>query len=700
MRVSSRPPGWALAADLLAVVLVVAGTLVLLSSDLSFRLAGIRVSVRSPWRLFLWAVFVLAVRNWYVRRPPSFNWLLTPFKPSTWARLRREANAPLVMDERALLDLDADTVGRGLGRLTVLTIGFSALTVALLWPQVRQLGSVSDLGDPLFSIWRLAWVNHQLLRDPLSLFDANQFHPERLTLTYSDAMIVPALMAAPLFWMGIHPVMIYNVLLLASFALSGVSMFLLARALTGRVDTALIAGTLFALYPYRFEHYSHFELLMTMWMPLALWGLHRTLASGRVRDGVWTGVAFALQTLSSLYYGCFLAVYMTVLGGALWLGRGRPRQPLKALAAGALLAALLIAPVAWQYIASRPMTGPRDTGTIQFYSAVGRDYLQPNHRSSLYRRWSEGGSPERELFPRLMPVALSAVAFWPPLSTARIAYTLAFAIAVDGSFGFNGLTFTSLHALLPPFQGLRVPARFSLFAGLSLSVLSAFGAMRLLERWPRRQAMLAAAMLALVIGEALPVLPLQRVWDGPPPIYGSIAGREPPALLAEFPMPPNVYRSDFDARYLYFSTFHWQHLVNGNSGFFPPSYFELLANENDFPNEAALQYLRSRHVEYLTLHGRFTNQARYDESIEWLDGRSDLELVSAAPWEGGESRLEIYKPSSICNLQSAICNLQSAIETYLCTSSSTSPATGSATHPETSRSSTESPARAQVPTSR
>jgi hypothetical protein len=639
MPASNKPPGWALAADLLAVVLIVAGTFVLLSNDLSFRFIGIRVSVRSAWRPFVWAVLVLAVRNWYVRRPPSFSWLLTPFKPSTWARLRQDACAPLSMDERALVDNQAATVPRRLGRLAGLAVASSALTVALLWPQVRQLGSVSDLGDPLFSIWRLAWVNHQLLRDPSSLFDANQFHPERLTLTYSDAMIVPALMTAPLFWFGIHPVMIYNLLLLASFALSGVSMFLLARALTGRVDAGLIAATLFALYPYRFEHYSHLELLMTMWMPLALWGLHRTLASGRVRDGLWTGLAFVLQSLSSLYYGCFLAVYMTVVGGALWLGRGRPRQPVRALAAGALLAAVLIAPVAAQYIASRPMMGARDAGTIQFYSAVGSDYLQPNYRSRLYQRWSEGGIPERELFPRVMPVVLAGVALWPPLSTARIAYTLAFVVAVDGSFGFNGPTFTSLHALLPPFQGLRVPARFSVFAGLSLTILAAFGAMRVFERWPRRQTMLAATMLTLAVGEALPVLPLQPVWKAPPPIYDSIAGREPPAVLAEFPMPPNVYRSDFDARYLYFSTFHWQHLVNGNSGFFPPSYFELLANENDFPNEAALQYLRSRHVEYLTIHGRFTNQARYDETVLWLDGRSDVELVSATPWEGAESRL-------------------------------------------------------------
>ena len=646
----------ALAADFLVLALFAAGTLALLDTDLSFRVLGLRITMRTAWRPYLAGAIILFIRNWIVPRPPSFAWLLVPFRRSTLARLATEAREKLPLDEHALFGRADRKRGREPFSATrrrkrlpapisfaLLVLGFSALVIVLLWPQVRQLRSVSDLGDPLFSVWRLAWVSHQLPRAPLALFDANQFHPERLTLTYSDAMLVPALMTAPLFWMGVHPVVVYNVLLLASFVLSGVAMFLLARALTGRIDAALIAGGLFALYPYRFEHYSHLELLMTMWMPLALLGLHRTLAAGRLRDGLATGLAFALQTLSSLYYGCFLAVYLFVVGGAIWLGRGRPRQPLRALAAGGLLAAVLVAPVASAYIASRPMMGNRDEPTIQFYSAVGSDYLNPTFRSRLYERWSGSGQPERELFPRVIPVILTGVAIWPPLSAARIAYVLALVLAVDGSFGLNGPTFTTLQAVLLPFKGLRVPARFSLLAGMTLAILAGYGATRLLERWPRQRLALAGAMLSLVVIEALPTIPLQRVWDEPPAIYGSIAGAEPPVVLAEFPMPPNIYRSDFDARYLYFSTFHWQKLVNGNSGFFPPSYFELLANEEDFPNEASLNYLRSRGVQYLTLHGRFTNDARYGESIAWLDARPDLELVAAAPWEGAESRLYRFR---------------------------------------------------------
>ena len=626
------PSKKALAADLLAAALLAAGTIALFSTNLSFRVVGIHISMRTSWRPFLLAVIVLAIRNALVRQPPSFVWALAPLRRFS-QRLLQEARNSLPLDERALRE-------KGTSReFALLVLGFSALTIALTWPQIIRLDSVADLGDPLFSIWRIAWVSHQIVRHPLHLFDTNQFYPEPLTLTYSDSLLVPALMSAPFFWMGAPPVVIYNLLLLSGFVLSGVTMFLLVRALTGRVHAAMIAGAIFALYPYRYEHYSHLELEMTMWMPLALLGLHRTLAGGRLRDGLATGFAFALQTLSSLYYGCFLAVYLAVVGGALWLGRGRPRTAIGPLTAGVVLAAVLVAPVAVEYIASRPVMGPRDEGTIQFYSAQGPDYLKPHFRSALYGRWSDGGFPERALFPRLMPVALTAVALWPPLSAARIAYTLGLVLAVDGSLGFNGTTFTALHAVLSPFKGLRVPARFSLLAGLTLAILAGYGAARLLERWPRRRVALTSAMLALVIIEAVPRMPLEPVWPEPPAIYASIAGKQPPAVLAEFPMPPDIYRSNFDARYLYFSTFHWQNLVNGNSGFFPPSYVELLERAGEFPTEASLSYLRSRGVQYVTMHGRFTNPDHYRNTVAWLDARPDLELVAAAPWEEAESRL-------------------------------------------------------------
>ncbi len=115
--------------------------------------------------------------------------------------------------------------------LAVVT-GFSFLVAAFLSVQLHHLGRVPDHHDALFSIWRLAWFAHQIVIAPARLFDANIFYPEAGTLAYSDATLFQSLLAAPLIWTSIPPVVAYNLLILLSFVAAGSCMFLLVRALT------------------------------------------------------------------------------------------------------------------------------------------------------------------------------------------------------------------------------------------------------------------------------------------------------------------------------------------------------------------------------------------------------------------------------------------------------------------------------------
>src|SRR6185312_10295451 len=106
---------------------------------------------------------------------------------------------------------------------------------------------------------------------------------------------------------------VYNLLLLGGIISSGVGMFVLARHLTGSADAALVAAAIFTLAPYRIEHFMHLELQWTMWMPLALWGVHRIYETGSVRFGAITGALLGLQLLSCIYYGAFLGMMVAVV---------------------------------------------------------------------------------------------------------------------------------------------------------------------------------------------------------------------------------------------------------------------------------------------------------------------------------------------------------------------------------------------------
>jgi hypothetical protein len=620
-------PRWALIADAVATALfVVALTVAVTGGFVIWFTEESRLSVRFPGRPFIAACLIAAVRFWFVREPsPLMTRLFRPRPPLPLEELQLFASTPVPWWKRV-------------GEFLLVTAGCSAFVALATWPQAAQPYAVSDMGDPLFSVWRLMWLTHEFVRDPLNLFNGNQFYPEPRTLTFSDPVLTPALLFAPLHALGLHRLVAYNIVFLSGGVFSGVAMYYLARALTGRRDAAWVSAAIFAMHPYRVEHFAHLELQMTMWMPVAVWALHRTLASGRLRDGLATGAAFGAQFLSALYYGTFLIPIMFVIGGCLWIARGFPLKPLRALLAGAVLAGVMFAPVFAVYLKTKPYMGSRPVATVGFYSAEGPDYLKAHYRSGTYGWLSKDAKPERSLFPRIVPLVLAAIALWPPLSVTRIAYALALVFSMELSFGFNRPLFALLYESVPPFGNIRVPARYSVVAGLALAVLSAFGAARLLSRWPRARPLLMAVMLALISYEALPSMELVRPWLAPPPIYQAFEGK-PPSVLAEFPMPQPRTDSMSEFSYLYFSTFHWQKLVNGQSGWLPPTYLDLLEEEKDFPSENAIAYLRRRGVEYVSVHGAFYDPKQFAGVIAALDARSDLQLVTKAPWEGSESRL-------------------------------------------------------------
>ena len=50
------------------------------------------------------------------------------------------------------------------------------------------------------------------------------------------------------------------------------------------------------------------------------------------------------------------------------------------------------------------------------------------------------------------------------------------------------------------------------------------------------------------------------------------------------------------------STFHWKTLVNGYSGYYPPSYIRRLVHLSTFPSPEALEQIRDDNVRYVVVH--------------------------------------------------------------------------------------------------
>jgi hypothetical protein len=193
-------------------------------------------------------------------------------------------------------------------------VAFVLLALIATWPLARVATTqlAADLGDPAFNCWVLAWTSGQMLAAfggdfgaLANFWNGNIFYPEPLTLAYSEHLFAESLQVLPIYAATGNILLSYNLLFIASFALSGYAACLLVRDLTGERWAAFLGGLAFAYAPYRLGQFSHLQVLTSYWMPLALLGLHRFFVTRRTRALAGGSAALVMQNLSCGYYLVF-----------------------------------------------------------------------------------------------------------------------------------------------------------------------------------------------------------------------------------------------------------------------------------------------------------------------------------------------------------------------------------------------------------
>jgi hypothetical protein len=520
---------------------------------------------------------------------------------------------------------------RRVASLAPITFGCLAMAVLVTWPQAAHMSTrLVSHDDPYFSIWRLSWMTHALAVSPHDVFNGNTFYPTKTTLAFSDATFLQGLIAAPLLWMGVSQVLVYNVLFLAGFVGSGVAMFVLVRYLTGAAGPAVIAATIFTMAPYRIEHAMHLELQWTMWMPLAFWAAHRAASQGARRYGILTGVFLWLQVMSCVYYGVFLGITLMAFVPIVIAANGRRGlRTLPNLVFGAIVGAALTAPYALAYYQASQNVGTRDPLEVLRYSARPISYAASAATSWLWgwtaNRWGDG---ELRLYPGLVVLALVAIGVTHRARRWVLAYGVVTVVAVAMSLGMNNPAYRWLAEHVPALLGFRAPARFAILAVSGLAVLAAFGVHVLLERAhaARSQSLIVAgALAAIAVDFAQRPLELMDPKLTPvAPVYQILAA-SPPGVVVELPMPKASMLPGPETLYAAWSTSHWRPLLNGYSGYYPRDYITTLHYMETFPDDAAMERLRERDVKYIIVHQALMKLPAHTDLLLKLALRPDVQ---------------------------------------------------------------------------
>jgi hypothetical protein len=423
---------------------------------------------------------------------------------------------------------------------------------------------------------------------------------------------------------------------------------MLAASLTGSRAAGITAGIIFAFAPYRFEHYMHMELQWTVWIPWAFWALHRTFETGSRRHAGLVGAFVALQFMSSIYYGMFLA---TLLGfaAALFLCATRKadlKSRLSALGIAAVTAAILTAPYAIPYAATKQRVGPRSEEQAVTFSARPSSYLVATDTNYLYgQRSSPRGRPERRLFPGVLPLllAVTGLLLRRP-SVEAMVYLLVLVAAFEMSLGFYGYTFSFLYHHVPLFDALRAPARLGIFVVFFLAILAACGhaALETALAGRARRVLLVAISTVLLLEYWVAPLHLVSFPNAPPPLYAWLAN-QPRGVVTEFPMPTADTLPGDEPRYAYMSTFHWMPLSNGYSGYYPPSYLTRLEMLRSMPDDVALEALVRDRVRYVIVHSSLYKPAHAERVVAAIV-RSPL-FVELGRFDDGLGTAIVFSPA-------------------------------------------------------
>lgn len=499
-----------------------------------------------------------------------------------------------------------------------ITLLFTALTVVMaapwsLHPATRVL---VDAPDTHLFIWTLAWDARAFITSPLTIFDANIYHPLPNTLAYSENLIGSAFVAAPILWLTGDAVLAMNLVALSACVLCGIGAWLLARKLGIGMGGAVFAGLVFAFAPARFFRMSQIHLVAMQWIPFALAYLHSYFETGRARD-LRMAVGFGVLQVLCAGHG---AVFLGVAGGAMVLYRlasGEPLALVKRARDFGMAGAVLLAPVAFMVLPYRRVQ--QEMGlrrSLENWTVTPASYLaSPSHVHqwvlSLLSDVKFHEQASAYLFPGILPVLLALMALMPggDASTRQrhmiffgVLAAVSVLLFIDGPLSLWPWVYS-----WPGMNFIRAPSRFMILTTLCLAVLAGAGLERAVSRLTTLSQRVACVLVGLLLLGEFNAYPFQGTgYTVPAPAVDRWLATQPtPFVVAEVPLPDprNSGRFErFQTMTMLHSMVHWQKTVHGYSGFRAPFHEQLYADLRRFPDATSITRLREVGVSYVVVH--------------------------------------------------------------------------------------------------
>lgn len=392
---------------------------------------------------------------------------------------------------------------------------FGLLAVAFTWPLAPRIGSqlAGDGGDGWQNLWNFEWIRRSILAGTNPFHTDALWHPDGATLVFQTFDLPDALWSMPLrAFLG--PWAVYDLVVLATFSLSGASMYLLGRSTGASRPAAFLSGCAYTFSTFHFGHaLGHLHILAMQWVPLYALCLWRVLEGAPRRTAIAGGWWLALCAYASWYH-LFGAAFVTagIVGVAIVRRRGELRSRIPGLATTFGVGAAIIAPLAiavWRARSAEPVSGQHSAGT---YSADLQSFWMPNASSavsslsSAWRSWSGNGAENATYLGYvLVAIVLAAAARKAPrVGTYLVVALVGVVFSLGPALRWSGhaitgevLPYAWLVKWIPSLSFAGVPVRFAFAATFGLAAALAPAIDELSKRHGRRLVLALGAVAVL-----------------------------------------------------------------------------------------------------------------------------------------------------------------------------------------------------------
>lgn len=532
---------------------------------------------------------------------------------------------------------------------------FTGLTALFLFPLPFQLADhVPDWGDPLENTWVLVWNAHQLVLDPLQVYNANIFYPFPDSLAFSESQFASSVLALPIFFATGNAILAYNLVFCAAFVLTGFTTYLLAYDITRHPAAAILAGFAFAFWSYPLNHLSHLNLVTLQYVPLVFFSLRRALRSGQWKYALLFGISVTAQALSSWYAALMIALG-AVLYGIYFVTAQRAVANWRGMVQLVLVlipSVLLIGVIAVPYFqVNRAFGLERSLDEAQVFAARPSTFLTVPLQNRFYSNLLVTNNTEA-LFPGFVVVLLALMGLgsgrparewrlWLLLVLVFAAIAFGPTIELSSDIQIPSPLYRALYEWVPGFQGTRAPARFFVMGMLGLCILAAMGFQWLTHALPARGgAVLGAGALCLMglefFAAPLSLVPVP-VGQDIPAVYRWLA-KQPAANFVEMPLRGGEV--EWLTRPMYFSTTHWHPTPLGYASFAPAPMLDVLNVLNDEiapPATRLLNLLREYNVRDWVFHAdEYTDE-------EWSKIHANLNQIQGLRLAWQDANTFVYR---------------------------------------------------------